>query len=190
MRTTTLAVIALVAAPGLAFSQSGYAYGPDHCYYFEAPVGWQLDNHTAAAEGVPMLFYPFGATWQSAEVAMYTRPAPRLRPGADAVKAQVDDVIAMYGAASEAIAAAHDEAVQAKSGAQGQLWSFSGYRNGGTELAVYFLGRETVNYFVAQVAHGASVEKAKQALLELASTYREGTDCKPCEGVASCKNSD
>lgn len=190
MRTTALAVIALVAAPGLAFAQSGYAHGSDHCYYFEAPGGWQLDNRAAAADGVPMVFYPVGATWQSAEVAMYTRPSPQMRPGAEAVKAQVDDVIAMYRAASEEIAAAHAENVRTRSGAQGQLWSFSGYQNGGTELAVYFLGRETVNYFVAQIARGASVEKAKQTLLELASTYREGTDCKPCEGAASCKHSD
>ena len=190
MRTTTLAVIALVTAPGLAFAQSGYAYGPDHCYHFEAPVGWQLDNRAAAAEGVPMVFYPLGATWQSAEVAMYTRPTPQLRLGADAVKAQVDDVVSMYRAASEAIVAVHAETVQAESGAQGQLWLFSGYRNGGTELAVYFLGRETVNYFVAQIGRGASVEEAKQTLLELASTYREGTDCRPCEGAASCKHSD
>jgi hypothetical protein len=92
----------------------------------------------------------------------------------------------MYSAASERISASRVGKVQAKAGAQGGLWSFSGYRNGGTELAVYFVGRNTVNYFVAQVARGASVEKAKQALLELAATYREAQDCKPCGNSASC----
>jgi hypothetical protein len=186
MRFTVLSAIALVAAPGAVIAESGYAHGSDHCYYFQTPAGWQMDNHSAAAAGVPMVFYPQGATWQSAEVAMYTRPAPPLR-GTDAIKAQVEDVIAMYRRASESVTAKQARQVKTRSGALGQLWAFSGYRNGGTELAVYFLGPKTVNYLVAQVPRGASVEKAKQTLVELASSYREGTDCKPCAEAGSCK---
>ena len=184
--TLVVAAISVGLVPRLANAQSGYAHGKDHCYHFETPAGWQMDNRAAAADGVPMVFYPAGSTWQSAEVVMYTRPSAQSRPAADAIKAQVDDVIAMYRGASEAVIAKNVDSVQAKSGARGQLWEYSGYRNGGRELAVYFRGRATVNYFVAQVPAGASVEKAKRTLLELASTYREGTDCKPCKGTVAC----
>ena len=119
---------------------------------------------------------------------MYTRPTSHLRPGAEAIKAQVEDVIAMYKAASETIVARQVGPVKAHTGARGQLWAFSGYRNGGTELSVYFLGRETVNYFVAQVPSGANIEKAKKILVELASSYREAADCKPCAEAGSCIN--
>jgi hypothetical protein len=187
MRIGTFLTAVLFCTPGLSYAQGGYAHGADHCYYFEPPVGWQMDNQAAATNGVPMVFFPEGTTWQSAEVVMYTRPSPQLRPGAESIKAQVADVIAMYRSASEKITAVPNEQVHAKAGAQGQLWSYSGYRNGGSELAVYFLGRNTVNYFVAQVPRGASLKQAKQNLLTLASSYREATDCKPC-AEAACKH--
>jgi hypothetical protein len=95
--------------------------------------------------------------------------------------------VAMYRAASEEVNATPATQLLAKSGAQGQLWSYSGYRNGGTELTVYFLGRSTVNYFVAQVPRSADAAKARESLLELASSYREATDCKPC-AAAACKH--
>ncbi len=133
-----------------------------------------------------MVFYPAGSTWQSAETVMYTRPSAKSRPAVDAIKAQVDDVIAMYRSAAETVIAKNAGPVKAKSGATGQLWEYSGYRNGGKELAVYFRGRETVNYFVAQLPANIEADKAKLSLIELALTYREGTDCKPCLGAAAC----
>jgi hypothetical protein len=185
---TSLAVVTLAMVPGSVAAQSGYAYGADHCYYFQVPEGWQMDNRAAAGDGVPMVFYPNGSTWESAEIAMYTRPSAQLQPDTNAIKAQVEAVIAMHREASETVVAKQAERVQTKSGVSGQLWTFSGYQNGGTELVVYFLGRKTVNYFVAQVPGGASLDKAKQALLDLTSSYREGTDCKPCKGATgSCK---
>lgn len=180
------AAIYLCLAPSLANAQLGYAHGKDHCYHFETPAGWQMDNRAAAAEGVPMVFYPAGSTWQSAETVMYTRPSAKSRPAVDAIKAQVDDVIAMYRSAAETVIAKNAGPVKAKSGATGQLWEYSGYRNGGKELAVYFRGRETVNYFVAQLPANIEADKAKLSLIELASTYREGTDCKPCLGADAC----
>ena len=106
-----VAVVTLTLVPGFAAAQSGYAYGADHCYYFEAPEGWQMDNRAAADDGVPMVFYPNGSTWQSAEVAMYTRPSAQLQPDTDAIKAQVEDVIAMYRGASETVVAKQAERV-------------------------------------------------------------------------------
>ena len=180
------AAIYICLAPSLANAQSGYVHGKDHCYHFETPVGWQMDNRAAAAEGVPMVFYPVGSTWQSADTVMYTRPSAKSRPAVDAIKAQVDDVIAMYRSAAETVIAKNAGSVKAKSGAVGQLWEYAGYRNGGKELAVYFRGRETVNYFVAQLPANIEADKAKLSLIELASTYREGTDCKPCLGADAC----
>ncbi len=179
----------LLFVPVQANAQGGYAYGHDHCYHFDAPNGWVMDNRAAASEGVPMVFFPRGATWQTAEVAMYTRPtipSANVQMGKRSIEEQVEKVIAMYRDESQNITAQRLLPIRAKSGAQGELWSFSGYRNGGVELAVYFPGRKTVNYFVAQVPKSANLNESKRVLLELASSYREGMDCKPCAGGLSC----
>jgi hypothetical protein len=92
----------------------------------------------------------------------------------------------MYKAASQHVKAKKAETVATKAGAKGELWAFTGYSNGGTELVVYFQGRQTVNYFVAQVPEGADVQQSRRVLVELASSYRESADCKPCADGASC----
>jgi hypothetical protein len=189
MRLISCVLAMLLFVPAHAYSQNGYAYGKDHCYHFDAPKGWVMDNQAAAIEGVPMVFFPQGSTWQTAQVAMYTRPATpssNAQKAARSIKEQADKVIAMYRDASENITAQRLRFVRSKSGTQGELWSFVGYSNKGTEFVVYFPGRRTINYFVAQVPKGANFEESKQVLLELAFSYREGTDCKPCSGRLSC----
>ena len=96
----TLSVFALLVASSQAFATSGYAYGADHCYYFDAPRGWTMDNKAGARDGVPMVFYPTGTTWQSAPVAIYTRPisSSRGRPDSTRIAEQVDQVVQMYRA--------------------------------------------------------------------------------------------
>lgn len=172
---------------GLAKAQSGYVYGPDHCYHFSAPSGWQLDNQAAAVDGVPMVLYPTGSSWQSAPVVMYTQPTRRTGDDSASVQAQVNDVLDMYKKSGQAVKAGRIGTVRAKTGTTGELWSFSGYQNGGTELVVYFPGRETVNYFVAQISRTASLKDSRNALEKLATTYRESKDCQPCEQAGACR---
>ncbi|WP_026686841.1 hypothetical protein [Azovibrio restrictus] len=186
MRATLVIIVSLFFTSSAALAQEGYAHGADHCYYFEAPHGWVMDNRALASQGVPMVFYPAGTTWASADVAIYTRPSSQARQAADPIRAQVKEVLSMYKAASQRIKAKKAETIATKAGAKGELWAFTGYANGGAELVVYFLGRQTVNYFVAQVPEGADVQQSRRVLVELATSYRESADCKPCAGGASC----
>jgi hypothetical protein len=74
MRAALVTIVSLLFTSSTAVAQEGYAHGSDHCYYFEAPNGWVMDNRALASQGVPMVFYPAGKTWASANVAIYTRP--------------------------------------------------------------------------------------------------------------------
>jgi hypothetical protein len=181
-----IASLLLCSAP--AFAASGYAHGPDHCYHFEAPTGWTMDNRSAASSGVPMVFYPSGSSWQTAPLAIYTRPmassavsSPEAR-----IREQVEQVIQMYRSSAQGVQAKLLQKVRSKSGAAGELWSFTGYRNGGAELVVYFAGPKTVNFFVAQLSEAQALQASIPTILELAASYRESTECKPCSNANSC----
>lgn len=186
MRAALVIVVLLFFTSFAAFAQEGYAHGSDHCYYFKAPHGWLMDNRALASQRVPMVFYPAGTTWASANVAIYTRPSSETRQAADPIRAQVEEVLSMYKAASQHLKAKKAQTIATRSGAKGELWAFTGYSNGGTELVVYFRGRQTVNYFVAQIPEGADVQQSRRVLVELASSYRESADCKPCADGTSC----
>lgn len=186
MRATLVTIVSLFFTSSAAFAQEGYAHGSDHCYYFVAPHGWVMDNRALASQGVPMVFYPAGTTWASADLAIYTRPSSQTWQTADPIRAQVKEVLSMYKAASQHVKAKKAETIATTAGAKGELWAFTGYSNGGTELVVYFRGRQTVNYFVAQIPEGADFKQSRRVLIELATSYRESADCKPCAGDASC----
>lgn len=182
------AVLLLLAATSDASAITGYAHGSDHCYYFDAPVGWTMDNKAGARGGVPMVFYPTGTTWQSAPVAIYTCPVSSSpdRPDSTRIAEQVDQVIQMYLSRSERIKAARLQELRSKSGAQGEVWQYTGYGNGGAELAAYFPAVNTVNLFVMQVPRAANVGQYLPALVELAQSYRAAAECKPCAGSSAC----
>lgn len=183
---TTLGFLALASAP--ASAASGYAYGSDHCYHFDAPSGWVMDNRAAASDGLPMVFYPLGSTWQTATTAIYTRPmtSPVGRSDATRIREQVEQVLKMYHSASENIQAKKVQEVASKSGSSGELWAFTDYSNGGAALVTYFAGRRTVNFFVMQISNAGELQSKTPVLLELATSYRESNECKPCSNAGSC----
>ncbi|WP_156503509.1 MULTISPECIES: hypothetical protein [Eikenella] len=173
-----LAAGSVQAAPE---GDTGYAHGANHCYGFRVPAGWIQDNRLLADKGVPMVFLPQEGGLRAARVMMYTGSiAPR--PGgsfAEAVRAQVNDVAAQYAGSGEQIRPAMVRRIRSR-GSSGELWRFTGYRSGGQELAAYFPGRRSVNYFVAQVPARADAAAVESALLRLAGSYHERESCPPC----------
>jgi hypothetical protein len=151
-----------------------------------------MDNNYASEQGVPMVFYPRGSSWATASVAMYTRPSAT-EPGAASdvqrIKQQVAEVVAMYRSGGEAIVPKRIQSLTSRAGAKGELWSFVGYSNGGAEFVAYFPARQTVNYFVLQLRKGEAQAPAKEALIQLADSYREGENCKPCRETTRCSGS-
>lgn len=188
MRLHVLGFLLLLINAVPAIALSGYAYGSDHCYHFDAPRGWTMDIASGVADGLPVVFYPNGAAWQSAPIAIYTRPSASAPGRSKAVRIaeQVSQVLDMYRSSSEDIKASRLRAVRSRTGAKGELWHYSGYSNGGAELVVYFPATKTVNFFVMQVAQATSADRHIPVLLELAESYRSATDCKPCSVLGAC----
>jgi hypothetical protein len=184
----SIAALALVFLSGGAFAASGYAHGADHCYYFDAPRGWTMDNAAGARDGVPMVFYPAGTTWQTAPVAMYTRPASssNISPEPARIAEQVERVVQMYRSNSENIEARRVQDVRARSGSTGELWQYTGYSNGGAELVVYYPAPRTINFFVLQLPQAETADEYRPILVELAESYRAASDCRPCSSSGAC----
>ncbi|MGQ0587812.1 MAG: hypothetical protein ACT4PK_11535, partial [Gammaproteobacteria bacterium] len=70
--------------------------------------------------------------------------------------------------------------VTTAAGRVGELYKFTGDSFGNTELVAYFVGKHTINYFVMTAKTPDAFKDAESALKELARSYREADDCKPC----------
>lgn len=169
-------------ASQFAESRSGYLYGEGHCYGFTAPKGWKLDNRSLASQGVGMAFLPQNESWETADIAIYTRSmAYENMNDQKMVELQIADVRQMYQADGKDIQAQHIRDIISASGEKGSLWRFSGYGKGLEELAAYFPAKPNLNYFIAQVDGNTDKQEALQVLAELAESYHQRSECQPCK---------
>jgi hypothetical protein len=172
-------------------AQSGYVHGANHCFHFASPEGWVLDNVGARNQGVPMVLYPAGESWEKAESVMYSAVntvSARNKTSSERIKESVESVIRLYqrGPNGFAIKAEKMSEVRGQGGAIGEFWAFTGYPRGAREAVVYFAGLQTVNYFVLQAPSESEYQKNRPKLVELSSTYREEKVCVPCTRGKSC----
>ena len=178
-------LLALTARAG-----DGHVSGKNHCYAFTAPPGWVMDADAGKEQGIPMVFYPEQSSWDEATTAIYTRQAEFVGGAADdkqKIQGQVERALTRLRTSNDSpdSKATFVQVVEAKGGAKGELWKFTGDKFGNTELVAYFVGRATLNFFVMSSRDAGDFERSIPVLLSLAESYREGEDCKPCPGKAA-----
>lgn len=167
-------------------ADDGYVHGKDHCYYLSAPKGWVLDTISAKRQGLPMVFYPKNSSWSKATTVIYTRNdgfARGAKSDAQKIKSKVNSVLEEYRNSGDGpnIKARKVKNIKSKSGANGEVWKFTGDKWGNTEMVSYFVGASTVNFFVMTSRDQKDFERSLPAFFELSSSYREANDCVPCE---------
>ncbi len=185
MRLLTICAILLTSLPSWA-AEDGYVYGDNHCFYFSTPSGWVPDNISGRNQGLAFVFYPKGSSWANATTIIYARVADKtdsLKEPKDQVARTLQQFRNEYQ--SPDIKAQKIGTVSAATGAVAEIFRFTGDRWGNTELVAYFNGNKTINFFVMSSRDPKDLHKNQKALEELARSYREGDDCKPCPEASS-----
>lgn len=182
MRSILLYVILLLTIPLLAFAEDGYIFGENHCFYFSAPTGWVADGSSGKNQGLVFVFYPSNSSWSKATTVIYPKVVD-MSKNLKEPKDQVAQTLELFHTKYKSPNSKAEKAgtIQSLSGAFGEFYKFTGDQWGNTELVVYFKGRETINYFVMTSRDAADLEKNRTSLEEIAKSYREANDCKPCD---------
>jgi hypothetical protein len=167
-------------------AEDGYVYGDNHCFYFSAPSGWIADHISGRSQGLAFVFYQKGSSWANATTVIYARVADKTQ-GLKEPKDQVTRTLQQFRTEYQSpdIKAQKVGTVRAATGAVAEIYRFTGDRWGNTELAAYFNGKKTINFFVMSSRDPGDLDKNRKALEELARSYREGNDCKPCPDTSS-----
>jgi hypothetical protein len=181
-----MVTILALLLPFACLAEDGYVHGVNHCYYLNEPTGWVLDTESGRRQGLPMVFYPKGSSWAKATTVIYTRNdlfVPNAKTPEEKIKGKVNAVLEEFRTSGDGpnLQASLVQKVKSRSGANGELWKYTGDKWGNLELVAYFVGPNTVNFFVMTSRDSKDFERSTPALLELASSYREGNDCVPCE---------
>src|SRR4051794_12038149 len=72
---TALLLAAMIGNSTGQPSVGGIVYGPKGAFNISAPKGWKLDPTAGSEQGLPCVFYPEGATWETADPLMYAKIA-------------------------------------------------------------------------------------------------------------------
>jgi len=192
MKSNVLCAMLMLGIPALVFAEDGYVFGDSHCFYFSSPTGWSADHLSGKSRGLPFVFYPTNSNWSSATTVIYARVADKSQ-SVNEPKDQVASTLEQFHTEYESPNSSADKVgtIKARSNATGELYEFTGDKWGNTELVVYFNGRETINFFVMTSRDKKDLEINRRALEELAVSYREASDCVPCDepnNTSSCKN--
>lgn len=92
-----LLLLLILLAPGIKAlaqpSAGGIVYGPKGSFNIRAPKGWKLDPTAGSGQGLPCVLYPDGATWETADPAMYAKIASTKYEDAEAfAKEAIEDM--------------------------------------------------------------------------------------------------
>ena len=179
MRLLAICAILLASLPVRA--EDGYVYGDNHCFYFSAPTGWVADHISGRNQGLAFVFYPKGSSWADATTTIYARVADKtagLKDPKDQVARTLQQFRTEYQ--SPDIKAQRVGTAKAATGAVAEIYRFTGDKLGNSELVAYFNEKRTINFFVMSSRDAKDLDRSRKALEELARSYREGEDCKPC----------
>lgn len=191
MRAFLYALLMLVI-PLLAFAEDGYVYGNNHCFYFSAPTGWTADHLSGKDQGLAFVFYPASSSWSNATTVIYaavTDKSKSLKEPKDKARETLEQFHKDYDSPNSK--AEKLGVIKSRSGTVGEIYKYTGDKWGNTELVAYFNGRNTINSFVMTSRDAKDLERNRKALEELAQSYREANDCKPCGepgNTSSCRD--
>lgn len=181
MRAILVCALLMISTPLLA-AEDGYVYGDNHCFYFSAPTGWIADHLSGKSQGLAFVFYPANSSWSKATTVIYARVADKsknLREPKDQVEQTLKQFQAEYESPNSK--AQKLSVIKSRSGAVGEIYKFTSDKWGNTELVAYFTGKNTINFFVMTSRDSEELDNNRKVLEELAQSYREANDCKPCD---------
>lgn len=169
----------LFATSAQIFSQTGMLFGKDHSFYMTAPQGWVLDNKSGVKQGVHMVFYPRGFTYQNSPVIAYGQSSPltdSIRTIEDWVKSTIQD---FKDNGSTNCTGRKEKTIQLPGGMTAEIYFYSGDRWGNYEAAGYILEKKTINFLVFnsryKKAFDDNIAKFYEILNSYKNVYRENT---------------
>ena len=181
MKRILLSILLATIIPVSALAEDGYVHGDNHCFYFSAPSGWVADHISGRNQDLPFVFYPAQSSWADSTSVIYARVEDRsnnLQTPQDKVAKTLREFQESGSPDSRAEKVA---AIKSHSGSNGEIYKYTGDRFGNTELVAYFIGKDTINFFVMTSRDEKDLESSRVALEEIAKSYREANDCISCE---------
>lgn len=169
---TIMFLLPCLAEAGITEGGTGLLFGTNHAFNFSAPNGWVLDNQSGVQQGLHMVFYPVGQTWENSPVMAYGMSVAKdseLRTIEDQVKRTVDD---FRSNGSKDYTSEAKEKIKIPDGKTAKVFFFHGDQWGNYEAVGYIEEKETINFLVYNSRNKTDFEKNLSVFKSILSSYK------------------
>ena len=163
----------LYAQPTLAQQPGagGIIYGPRHAFMVTAPPGWVLDTQAGKADGLVVVFYRTGESWQNGDAVMYVNTVvPDSGRQANPSQVMRDDSV-RFSRDVPGIGVARLAPMRTKDGRVANVRRFTGDPRGSFEMVAYVAEKSVTPILVLSARSRTGFEAAQPAFRQLVSSY-------------------
>ena len=150
---------------------SGIVYGSHYSFLIQAPPGWAIDNQAGRANGVDVVFYRAGESWEHGTAVMYVNTAsPDSGHDADPLLIIAQDS-ARFVAAAPNVRIVGASPLQTYDHRSAYVRYFSGQPNGRYEAVAYVSEHTVTPMIVLSARTEAAFTAALPSFTQLVESY-------------------
>src|ERR1700719_3429487 len=155
--------------------------GKDYAFEIKAPRSWVLDNEAAKDQGINLVFYPTGATWNTSKAVIYVR----VRTNGAAVRNiadQVNDTLHnLRENGSPNVGVKRLRTLTTQDASKAEIYYFTGDKFGNFETTAYIQARGSIHFITLSARDEDSFRQATPAFDAVVTSY-EALTKQPATG--------
>ena len=137
--------------------------GKDYAFEIKAPRSWVLDNDAAKDQGINLVFYPTGTTWDTSKAVIYVRVRTN-GPSVRNITDQVNDTLRnLRESGSPNVTAKHMKTLTTQDASKAEIYYFSGDKFGNLETTAYIQARGSIHFITLSARDQDSFRQATPA---------------------------
>jgi hypothetical protein len=149
----------------------GIVYGSNYSFLIQAPPGWAIDNQAGRPNGLEVVFYPTGESWEHGAAVMYVNTAPPdSGHDADPLLIIAQDS-ARFVSAAPTVRIVGAPSLQTTDHRIAYVRYFSGQPNGRYEAVAYVTERAVTPMIVLTAKTEAAFTAALPSFSQLVASY-------------------
>jgi hypothetical protein len=170
----------LIISVSSAFAEQileGYSVvrGKDYAFEIKAPRSWVLDNDAAKDQGLNLVFYPTGTTWETSNAVIYVRVRTN---GASVhnIADQVNDTVRnLRESGSPNVVVKRVKTLTTQDASKAEIYYFSGDKFGNFETTAYIQARGSIHFITLSARDQESFRQATPAFDAVVTSYEDLT---------------
>jgi hypothetical protein len=169
----------IISVRGVSAEQilEGYSVvrGKDYAFEIKAPRSWVLDNDAAKDQGINLVFYPTGTTWETSKAVIYVRVRTNGASVRD-IADQVNDTLRnLRENGSANVAVKHVNTLTTQDASKAEIYLFSGDKFGNLETTAYIQARGSIHFITLSARDQDSFRQATPAFDAVVTSYEDLT---------------